>query len=384
MKVAIITRFPNDPTAPQGGVESVSVNLVAALAKLGDIELHVVTTDPKCRQASETTWNGVPVHRLAWTGRKMLTHVTGKGRRQMQEFLTQLAPDVIHAHDVYGLMVKGMDVPRVFTVHGFIYADTLLARKAPRLRSFLWKCIETAGWADQPHIISISPYVRERLAGFTRAVIHDIDNPIAERFFDIDRDEHAGRIFCAAGISRRKNQLGLLLAFQHLIEGGVDAQLRLAGGINDEACFQAAKDFVANSNLGQRVTFLGKLPYEAVREELRHAAVFTLVSLEENSPMAIEEAMAAGVPVVTSNRCGMPYMVRDGESGFLVDPHDPEDIAARLADVLNDPVRRAVMGQHSREIARDRFHPARIACRTRGVYLRSIRDHVKAESHASP
>jgi glycosyltransferase involved in cell wall biosynthesis len=73
----------------------------------------------------------------------------------------------------------------------------------------------------------------------------------------------------------------------------------------------------------------------------------------------------------------MPYMVRDGESGFLVDPNDPEDIAARLAEVLTDPVRRAKMGQHCRETAKDRFHPSRIAHRTREVYMRAIRDHAK-------
>jgi len=378
VKVAVITRFPSDPAAPHGGVESVSVNLVAALARLPDLELHVVTTDPNCPEPSESCWNGVPVHRLAWNGWRMLTYVTGEGRRQIQRYLTKLAPDVIHAHDVYGLMVKGMRVPRVFTVHGFIYADTLLDPRAPRLRSWLWKRAETAGWADQPHIISISPYVRERLAGFTRAVIHDIDNPIAERFFDVDRDEHAGRIFCAARICHLKNTLGLLRGFQRLVDRGVDAQLRLAGAVNNnEEYVRAVRDFIARTGLEQRVQLLGKIPYDAVLQELKHAAVFTLVSLQENSPMAIEEAMAAGVPVVASNRCGMPYMVRDGESGFLVDPSDPENVAARLRDVLSDAALRAQMGQRSREIARDRFHPSRIARRTREVYLRAVQDHAR-------
>ena len=88
--------------------------------------------------------------------------------------------------------------------------------------------------------------------------------------------------------------------------------------------------------------------------------------------MGIEEAMAAGVPVVTSNRCGMPYMVRDGESGFLVDPHDPEDIAARVGQLLGDDTLRAQMGAKSREIALDRFHPSTVARRTREVYYRAV------------
>jgi len=84
--------------------------------------------------------------------------------------------------------------------------------------------------------------------------------------------------------------------------------------------------------------------------------------------------MAAGVPVVTSNRCGMPYMVRDGESGFLVDPNDPDDIARRLGQLLDNGELRWSMGAKGREIARDRFHPAKVAARTRDVYLRAIHD----------
>ena len=90
--------------------------------------------------------------------------------------------------------------------------------------------------------------------------------------------------------------------------------------------------------------------------------------------MGIEEAMAAGVPVVASNRCGMPYMVRDGESGYLVDPNDPEDIADRLGRILGDDALRQSMGAKSRQIARDRFHPAAVARRTREVYRRAIHD----------
>lgn len=90
--------------------------------------------------------------------------------------------------------------------------------------------------------------------------------------------------------------------------------------------------------------------------------------------MGIEEAMAAEVPVVTSNRCGMPYMVRDGESGFLVDPHDPHDIARRLRQLLGDDALRYAMGAKGREIALDRFHPAKVAARTREVYRRAIED----------
>jgi glycosyltransferase involved in cell wall biosynthesis len=82
--------------------------------------------------------------------------------------------------------------------------------------------------------------------------------------------------------------------------------------------------------------------------------------------------MAAGVPVVTSGRCGMPYLVRDLESGYLVDPHDPADAAVRFAELLAKPDLRRRQGETGAMIARDRFHPDQIARRTREVYSRAM------------
>lgn len=382
MKVAFVTRFPADPSAPRGGVESVSVVLVRALSALGDLELHVVTTDSNCRRPEISTWEGVTVHRLPRRGWSTLTEAVGVGRRQMRAYLTQLSPDLVHAHDVYGLMVKGLALPRVFTIHGFIYGDTLLSRrKLPPLRALIWKWVETSGWADQPHLVSISPYVRERLGGIARGVIHDIDNPVNDDFFQIERHERRGTIFSAAWIIPRKNTLGLLAGFARLSAMGVKAELRLAGSQSDSDYSRRVREYIRDHDLEGRVKLLGRIDAQAVQQELSQASVFALASLEENSPMGVEEAMAAGVPVVTSNRCGMPYLLRDGESGFLIDPHDPDDIAQRLKELLEDDARRAAMGETSRKIAGDRFQSAVVARRTREVYLRAIHTFGNKNGH---
>lgn len=383
MKVSIVTTFPSDPASPHGGVEAVSVNLVRALAKFDDLQIDVVTTDRTCASVTRLAWEGATIHSLPWTGGKVLCHALGPGRRDVARYLAELRPDLIHAHDIYGLMVKGMAVPRVFTIHGFIHGDTLIAgERFAWLRSKLWRYVETAGWADQPHIISISPYVRERLNGLARGTIHDIENPIAEGFFHIQRSEKKDTIFSAAVISPRKNILGLLAAFSNLIAGGVDARLRLAGATTDDGYARQIEAFIRTRGLQDRVVLLGKVNTRQVQQELAQASVFALVSFEEGAPMGISEAMAAGVPVVASNRCGMPYMVRDGETGYLVDPNDSDDIAWRLKLLLEDDGLRARMGQNARQIAEDRFHPDRVAARTREVYLQTIQDHGRRKPHA--
>src|SRR5436190_10615275 len=112
MRIAIVTAFPRDPAQPHGGVEAVSVNLVRAMAARGDCEVDVVTVDTNGVAPETTTWNGAQIHRLPRSGGQLLTYAVGKGRRQVSEYVANLKPEVVHAHDTYGLMVKGLDLPR--------------------------------------------------------------------------------------------------------------------------------------------------------------------------------------------------------------------------------------------------------------------------------
>lgn len=373
MKIAIVTQFPQDPDAPHGGVEAVSVNLAKALGAQADLDLHIVTLDSNLQKPLTSLWCRTTIHRLPGIKGSVLRTAIGPGRRRISQYLTELSPDVVHAHDTYGIMVKGLPIPRVFTIHGFIYGDTLVSgERLARLRSWIWKKVETACWADQDHIIAISPYVRERISGIVNGTIHDIENPIAESFFKINRAEKPGVVFSAAVISPRKNTLALIDACKILKDEGLELHLRLAGKIVEPGYGAAVQERIDANGLQRTITMLGAVGSAQVMTELAQASVFALVSLEENAPLGIEEAMAMGVPVVASNRCGMPYMVRHSETGFLADPLDPNDIADRIRLLLKNQGLRKSMGDRSRQFASDRFHPDRVAVRTREVYREAV------------
>ena len=367
-KIALATWFPRDPESPVGGVESVSVTLARALARQAGTEIHIVTVDSCVDAPEQQEWSGLIVHRLPRGPGSLLRFATSTGARMVQDYLRDLKPDLVHAHDTFGIMTRGLNLPRVFTIHGFIHEDTRLKGGwRSRLQAALWKREELATWAEQPHIIAISPYVRERLRGIARGVIHDIENPVNEACFDVPRNEQPGRIFSAAVISARKNPKALVEALA-LLCPGADVRLRLAGRVVDADYGEALKALIQARGLRDRVELLGNLPTTCVREEIAKAAVFALTSLEEGAPMGIAEAMAAGVPIVTSNRCGMPYMVRNGETGFLVNPDDPEDISRSLECLITDTNSRLRMGAAARQFSKDRFDPGRVAEKTMRVY----------------
>lgn len=373
-RVAVVTAFPVHPERPRGGVEAVAVTLVRSLSEFANPDVHVVTIDSSVATVNVTQWHSLTMHRLPRLAREPLYHALGPGGRQIREYLRRLAPDVVHSNDIYGLMVRGLPIPRVFTVHGFIHVDTAMqGGRLSRLRARAWKHFELRSWAEQPHIISISPFVREKLRGIGLGQIHGIDNPVPEALFEATRRPLRGVIFSTAHVSRLKNTLGLLESFRRMVAAGCDARLRLAGSAADQDYGRAVREFIARAKLADRVDLLGQVSADRARAELAGARAFALLSLQENAPMGVAEAMAAAVPVVPSNRCGMPFMVRDGESGFLVDPTDPDDAARRLRMLVEDDALCRRMGEVARQIAKERFHPTVAARKTRDVYQQAVR-----------
>ncbi|WP_170309013.1 glycosyltransferase family 4 protein [Pseudonocardia hierapolitana] len=371
MRLVLVTAFPVDPGAPRGGVEGVSVVLCGALRDRRDLDLHIVTTGG-VDAVQVDDWGAARIHRLPWTAPRLLSGVLGRDARRLREYVSGLRPDVVHAHDTYGIMMEPIGTPRVLTIHGFIHADTRVSGTSlARPRALLWKRIETRAWARYPHIISISPYVRERLTGIATGAVHNIDNPIADAFFDVRRTDGAAQVFCAATISPRKNTLAVVDGFARARAQGLRATLRLAGPQPVPAYAEAVRARIRQHGLDDAVVLLGQLSTDAVLSELAGASVSVLMSVEENAPLAVQEAMAAGVPVIASSRCGMPYQIDDGESGFLVEPDRPDDLAARLLQVIGDDGLRDRLARRARDVARERFHSERVATRTIGVYQRA-------------
>ena len=370
MRVAVFTRYPQQADKPRGGVEAVAVVLIRALSRLDDLEVHVVTLESG-RSTIEVTQDGqATIHRLPGSRWPQIVDIlVGPGKKQLVRYLKELKPDVLHTHETHGLGLGNLPIPHVFTVHGFD-DQNLIADSAglARLRSPLWRLVQRYGLARQKSIISIAPYVRRMIEPLTCAEIYDIDNPVDERFFNITRSEEAGRILCVGWINERKNTLGSVQALARVVKKGVQATLAIAGTPKEQAYYQRVLTCIRENGLETRVELLGHIGHDRLAEELARSSVLLLPSRQENSPMAIAEAMAVGLPVIASNRCGMPYMVSEGQSGFLIEPDDHAQIADRLMQVLGNPGLRRQMGEEGRRIAMARFYPDAVARQTQAVY----------------
>jgi len=370
VKVVFFSRYPENLIHPKGGIESVAVVLVKAIAQLGGLDVHVVTLEYSKDRIEVERYENVTVHRLPRSRcPEMLDIFVGPGRRRLIKYIRKLKPDVLHTHETYGLALGGISIPHVFTVHGFDHANLLSdSARLAWIRSRLWRFVERRGLSTQKHIISITPYVRMMIEHLTSANIYEIDNPVDERFFKIKHQPEPGRILCVGWISERKNTLKAIEAFTPIARNYDKAKLVIAGEPKEADYFNRIKKFIHNMKLSDRVDFLGHINHKRLEQELARACIFLLPSRQENSPMAIAEAMAAGIPVIASNRCGMPYMVEERETGFLIDPESTNQIADRLAQLLVSDKLCRKMGETARRVAMKRFHPSAVALRTRAVY----------------
>ena len=101
---------------------------------------------------------------------------------------------------------------------------------------------------------------------------------------------------------------------------------------------------------------------------LRDLDVLVQPSRADNLPLAVLEAMAAGVPVIGTRVGGIPELVSHGETGIVVEPEDPRALATALDELARDPARRAAFGRSARERVAARFSAEAVARQTVSLY----------------
>jgi len=182
-----------------------------------------------------------------------------------------------------------------------------------------------------------------------------IENPVSDIFFDQEKQEKEGLLLFPGIINPRKNQIALIKALCLLKKEQVQFHCVLPGPITDQGYHDNLMNMIKKYGLEQDVTIPGSVPFEHLLSLYRQASVLVLTSLQETAPMILSEAMAGGTPVIASRISGIPYMVSEGNSGYLIDPHSPEEIAQQTALLLTDDSLRKKFGKESRRIAQSRW-----------------------------
>lgn len=153
------------------------------------------------------------------------------------------------------------------------------------------------------------------------------------------------------------------------------ARLLIAGDGEHRAALERK---AAELGLGPAALFLGRCDASRVRGLLSGAAALVVPSTYEGMPLVVLEAMEAGLPVVASRVSGIPEVVEDGKTGWLVPPEDPRALAGALTEALGDPEEARRRGGEGRRRVDERFRPAVAA----GTWHAAVRKTGRLEDDA--
>lgn len=163
-----------------------------------------------------------------------------------------------------------------------------------------------------------------------------------------------GRLDAVKGVSL------LLDAFAAVRSNHSDAKLTIIGDGPSRAALEAK---AAGLGIADATSFLGYRSQGDVAMLLQEADILTLPSFAEGVPVVLMEAMASRIPVIASRVAGVPELVEDGVSGFVVSPGDTEALTARLDALLSDAALCARMGEAGRTKVEEEFDIKREADR---------------------
>ncbi|GAX92000.1 glycosyltransferase [Effusibacillus lacus] len=170
------------------------------------------------------------------------------------------------------------------------------------------------------------------------------------------------RLLCVGRMVEKKGMKYLINAFHRVYKIYPNIRLHIAG---DGPLRKKLKKQVKELKIEGKVKFLGEISHKEVVKEMHKAHIFVLASVtgkhgnQEGIPNVLKEAMATGMPVISTKHAGIPELVRDGKSGFLVDEKDSKKLAERILDLIRNPDLWIKMGKKGRDTVKRKFNSAK-------------------------
>jgi glycosyltransferase involved in cell wall biosynthesis len=280
----------------------------------------------------------------------------------IQEFLQKEGADVAVANVINSFFVveaaSRARIPSLWIIHESYDQRTMLRN----LNSFSIAACEAA-FSKAYRVIFVSRETRELYRRYNRrqnfVVVHNAIRPqetisdqvgpkkaAARQVLDVSP---AVKVICSVGtICERKDQETLVKAVARLVKKREDFICYLVGARETDPYLDRVRSLVRKSRLTERIILVPET--REVYTYYRAADVFVFTSLNESFSLTILEAMAHGLPIITTPCQGIAEQVRVGKNALMFDFRDASGLAEQLQDLLDDPEKRHRMGENSRAI----------------------------------
>jgi glycosyltransferase involved in cell wall biosynthesis len=361
------------------------VNLAKALARRGDVDLHLITLCPWVKDDQMVVHPdgytvhvlkcGIPFLHRGFPAYAPLDALTGYRveRFKIVKKVKDLAPDIVHAHGTeyaYGLAAMDAGFPWLVTIQGII-ADYL--RTNPCRLYQLVAPLETRVFKAACFIGGRTRYDKGYAAKINpEATIFDLPEAMNECFFSEPWKNPEGQRIVFVGNCEQRKGLRRLIDALGIISGRFPKMaLEAIGGGSPEQ--QAVLKAQAEA-CGVKLNFSGLKTAEEIAALHRECGLFVIPSENENSPNTLAEAMASGMPCVAFDTGGISSMLENEVSGLLVPFGDAKGMAEAVTRIFQSSEIRQQLGSNARKRA-ERNRPAHVAEVTVAAYRRIIEEN---------
>lgn len=275
-------------------------------------------------------------------------------------------------------------VPRVVRLHGDRYVFAKYSHEPVGLGEHVLHkmalgALRSTNLLTAPSHFQASEVAKELRWSNSRITV--IPNPIsrwmleqASQPLQSNGDGDADIVLYTGRIEYRKGTLVLLNAIPAVTRNCPRAQFIIAGARHTSISDSALNRVVEADDVSNHVSMLGHVPWSDLINWYRKASIFVMPSYYETFGISAMEAMAFGLPVVATRAGGLPEVVEDGVTGFVVPPGDSKAVAEAIIRLLRDQSLRKRMGEAGRQRVLDEFTVDRILAQTLNVYESILRN----------
>lgn len=308
------------------GVNIFSANLVRELQNRG-IAAQILITQPHLNDPKPMKVpTDIPIHYLPVKAKDVY-----KVRwSAMIKYLEDHAPCIyIPNHDIEHSSVCPQLSNRIGVV-GVVHSDDPQHYEHVGRLGDYWNSIVTVSKTVAEKTLVNHPSLTHRLTTIPIGVRIPVQPPGPK----LKTSEPLKLLYAGVFKQAQKRILDLPKVVQQLANKGIDIKMTIAGGGPDKDALVAAAAPLVEKGL---MEFIGIVPHDEMPQLLRDHDIFMMTSAYEGMPNALLEAMGQGcIPVVTNIDSGIPEVVKDHHSGFLVPVGDIEQFADRIATLKND------------------------------------------------
>lgn len=373
----VLTITPFFPSAEDPGQGGFVAEPIAAMKAFG-ISSQVVATQPFYRRACSVQNEDVYWKRyfsipgnvgLPLAGRFLAARLLPGILKHHRE-----APfDVIHAHAAlpcgHAAEIVGhrLSIPFIVSVHGL---DAFFTRQAGAILRNSCKRVAEQVYRSADAVVCISEKVREQVTSQTNANATVIHNGVDEEKFFRDEGPTTHSVLSVGNLIAIKGHALLLRAFASVLKDAPESSLEIIG----DGPERKKLNFLAKKlGIAHRVHFSGRQSRDYVAEAMRRCAVFVLPSSYEGLGCVYLEAMASAKPAIGCGGQGIEEIIRHGENGMLVTPHNEWELTDAMLTLLRDEALRHQIGKNARAVVVDRFTLNQQAHQLAEVYRRCAR-----------